>query len=55
MHVSGYTKCPTLLLYNGHPPIKGLDDSIRFRDNFLYKKVDIAFTYEEILEKISDE
>ena len=55
MHVSGYTKCPTLLIFNGPPPIKGLDDSIRFRANFPYNEVDIAFSYNEIINKISHE
>lgn len=51
MHVSGYTQTPVLLIFKGKPPIKGLDDSIRFRINFPYQEADIAFTYEEIINK----
>jgi len=49
MHVSGYTHSPVLLIFNGNPPIKGLDDSIRFRENFPYKEVSIVFNYDQIV------
>lgn len=58
MHVSGYTHTPVLLIFNGKPPIKGLDDSIRYRANFSFNDTDIAFGYEEIEEyckNINDE
>lgn len=48
MHVGSYVKTPVLLIFNGNPPIKGLDDSIRFRKNFVYNEVNIAFSEEEI-------
>lgn len=48
MHVSGYTQSPVLLIFNGKPPIKGLDDSIRYRKNFEFRETDISFGYEEI-------
>ncbi|MBL4625387.1 MAG: hypothetical protein JKY42_09655 [Flavobacteriales bacterium] len=48
MHVSGYTHTPVLLIFNGNPPIKGLDDSIRYRENFKFQDADIAFTYGDI-------
>ena len=55
MHVSGYTHSPVLLIFNGTPPIKGLDDSIRFRVNFSFQNIDIAFSYDQIMKKISHE
>lgn len=48
MHVGGYVKTPVLLIFKGKPPIKGLDDSIRFRENFDYNKVDLVFSLDEI-------
>lgn len=53
MHVGGYTHTPVLLIFEGSPPIKGLDDSIRFRKNFPFNKVSIEFGVEEsILDKV---
>ena len=48
VHVSGYTQTPLLIIYNGLPPIKGLDDTLRFRANFPYNNADIVFNYEGI-------
>ena len=48
MHVGGYTNTPVLLIFNGNPPIQGLEDSIRFRVNFPATPVNIAFSYEQI-------
>lgn len=47
MHVGGYTRTPVLLIFKGTPPVKGLDDTIRFRKNFLDVGVDIAFSIDE--------
>lgn len=52
MHVSGYTQTPVLLIFKGDPPIKGLDDSIRFRENFPFQDTDIVFSHEEIIKKV---
>lgn len=48
MHVGAYVKTPVLLIFKGPTPIKGLDDSIRFRKNFAFNEVDIAFNEKEI-------
>ena len=48
MHVGSYVRTPVLLIFKGNPPIKGLDDSIRFRKNFFYNEVNIAFNEKEI-------
>lgn len=53
MHVGGYVHTPVLLIFKGDPPIKGLDDSIRFRVNFDYNDVEIAFNDEQILQKLT--
>ena len=52
MHVGGFVHTPVLLIFKGDPPIKGLDDSIRFRQNFDYNKVNLVFNKEGILEFI---
>lgn len=52
MHVGGYVHTPVLLIFKGNPPIKGLDDSIRFRINFEYNIVDLAFDSEGIIKHI---
>ena len=54
MHVGGYIKTPVLLIFKGSLPIKGLDDSIRYRKNFAYKSVDIAFDENSIIQYCSD-
>ena len=48
MHVGGYVDTPVLLIFNGKPPIRGLEDSIRFRVNFPPVETNIAFNYDEI-------
>lgn len=50
MHIGSYVNVPVLLIFNGKPPVKGLDDSDRFRRNIGRKKVHIAFTEKEIIE-----
>ncbi|MFK8013683.1 MAG: hypothetical protein AB8B80_16710 [Marinicellaceae bacterium] len=52
MHVGAYTKTPVLLIFKGANSIKGLDDSIRFRKNFNFNDVEIAFAESEIISKI---
>jgi hypothetical protein len=48
MHIGSYVNVPVLLIFKGKLPIKGLDDSDRFRKNIGRKKVFIAFSEEEI-------
>lgn len=50
MHVGGYTNTPVLMLFYGKSPVKGLDDTIRFRENFKCNKVDVVFSEEELTE-----
>ncbi|MCT4581219.1 MAG: hypothetical protein N4A35_07360 [Flavobacteriales bacterium] len=50
MHVGSYIHTPVLLIFKGNPPIKGLDDSIRFRKNFKFNDVNIAFNKDEIID-----
>lgn len=54
MHVGGYIHTPVLLIFKGSPPIKGLDDSIRFRKNFKYNKVDLVFDENGIIDFINN-
>ena len=49
IHVGAYTKTPVCMIFNGTPPIQGLDDTIRFRKNFKFSKVQLGFSEDEVV------
>lgn len=48
VHLGTYVKTPVLIIFNGTPPIKGLIDTIRFRQNLTNRKLNYAFSLKEI-------
>ncbi len=52
VHLGAYTNSEVLLIFNGAPPIKGLIDTLRFRKNISGKKLNYAFTMDEILNHV---
>ncbi len=52
IHVGGYTRTPVFMLFLGQPPIQGLDDSIRFRKNFGFKRVSLFLSTTELIEAV---
>lgn len=49
VHIGMYTNTNVLLIFNGNPPIKGLIDTIRFRENLSKQKLDYAFSMTDII------
>lgn len=43
VHIGMYTNTNVLLIFNGKPPIKGLIDTLRFRENLSRQKLNFAF------------
>jgi hypothetical protein len=50
VHIGMYTNTKVLLIFNGKPPIKGLIDTLRFRENLSEKKLSYAFSENQITE-----
>jgi hypothetical protein len=50
MHLGSYVNVPVLLVFNGKLPVKGLDDSDRFRKNIGRKNVYLALTEVEVVD-----
>ncbi|HEY1037805.1 MAG TPA: hypothetical protein VGF30_00290 [Bacteroidia bacterium] len=50
VHIGAYTNTEVLLIFNGNPPIKGLIDTLRFRENLTDKPLHYAFTENEIVD-----
>lgn len=48
VHLGAYVHTPVLIVFNGKPPIKGLIDTIRFRDNLTDVPLNYAFNFTEI-------
>jgi len=48
VHIGAYVNTPVLVIFNGKPPIKGLIDTIRFRQNIAKDPLSYAFSLEEI-------
>jgi len=48
VHIGAYVDTPVLIIFNGNPPIKGLIDTIRFRQNISKHPLNYAFSLEEI-------
>lgn len=48
VHLGAYVHTPVLIIFNGHPPIKGLIDTIRFRKNLEAQPLHYAFDLMEI-------
>mgnify|MGYP006282308639 CR=1 FL=1 len=48
VHIGAYVNTPVLIIFNGQPPIKGLIDTIRFRQNISNQPLNYAFNLEEI-------
>jgi hypothetical protein len=48
VHMGGYTRSDVLVIFNGKPPIKGLGDTLRFRENLTSRPLNFAFSLEEI-------
>jgi len=48
VHIGAYVDTPVLIIFNGKPPIKGLIDTIRFRQNISKHLLNYAFSLEEI-------
>jgi hypothetical protein len=49
VHIGIYTNTNVLLIFNGNPPIKGLIDTLRFRENLSKQKLDYAFSMTDII------
>ena len=50
VHMGAYTKSDVLVIFNGKPPIKGLQDTLRFRENIAdHRPLNFAFSLEEII------
>ena len=49
VHIGIYTNTNVLLIFNGNPPIKGLIDTLRFRENLSKQKLDYAFSMADII------
>lgn len=54
VHLGAYVKTPVLIIFNGKPPIKGLLDTIRFRQNIAKLKLNYAFSLAEIENFVSE-
>lgn len=52
VHIGIYTNTNVLLIFNGQPPIKGLIDTLRFRENLTNKKLNYAFNADQILDHV---
>ncbi len=50
VHMGAYTHSDVLVIFNGKPPIKGLQDTLRFRENLTNKPLNFAFSLPEIIE-----
>lgn len=50
VHMGGYTHSDVLVIFNGKPPIKGLQDTLRFRKNISDRPLDFAFSLDEVIE-----
>ena len=50
MHIGSYVNVPVLLVFNGKLPVKGLDDSDRFRKNIGRKNVYLALSEVEVVD-----
>jgi len=48
VHLGAYVDTPVLIIFNGKPPVKGLIDTIRFRQNISKHPLNYAFSLEEI-------
>jgi hypothetical protein len=53
VHVGGYTHSDVLVIFNGKPPIKGLQDTLRFRENISDRPLNFAFSLAEVSEFVS--
>lgn len=49
VHIGIYTNTHVLLIFNGNLPIKGLIDTLRFRENLSKQNLDYAFSIPEIV------
>ena len=49
VHMGVYTNTHILLIFNGKPPIKGLIDTIRFRENLTKQNLNYAFSLSDII------
>ncbi len=50
VHMGAYTKSDVLVIFNGKPPVKGLQDTLRFRENIAGNgQLNFAFSLEEIV------
>ncbi|MCA1764007.1 MAG: hypothetical protein ABR574_05620 [Cryomorphaceae bacterium] len=54
VHLGAYVNTPVLIIFNGQPPIKGLLDTIRFRQNIAKQKLNYAFSLSEIENFVSE-
>lgn len=50
VHMGSYTHSDVLVIFNGKPPIKGLQDTLRFRENISDRPLNYAFSMQEVLE-----
>lgn len=55
VHLGAFVKTPVLIIFNGKPPIKGLLDTIRFRQNIAKLKLNYAFSLSEIENFVREE
>jgi len=50
VHMGAYTHSDVLVIFNGKPPIKGLQDTLRFRENLTKTPLNFAFSLKEVEE-----
>jgi ADP-heptose:LPS heptosyltransferase len=50
VHMGAYAHSDVLVIFNGKPPIKGLQDTLRFRDNLTKAPLHFAFSLKEVEE-----
>lgn len=48
VHMGAYANAKVLLIFNGELPIRGLADTLRYRENLTSEPVNFAFSYSEI-------
>jgi len=52
VHMGAYTNTKVLLIFDGKLPIRGLADTLRYRENLTSEPIDFAFSYAEIGEYV---
>jgi len=54
MHLGNYVNVPVALIFKGKLPVKGLDDSMRFRENIGRRNIYVALNEEQLISFVKD-